>query len=74
MLERCRASFEVRRNRTLDRHAFLSRKQQQAESLHQYWNLFIGLALKCDFGEQTQGLMYDIFVLNMFNMQVQERL
>ena len=74
MLERSRACFEVRRNRTLDRHAFFSRKQQPAESLHQYWNILNGLASKCDFGEQTQSLVYDIFVLNMSNKQVQERL
>ena len=44
MLERCRACLEVRRNRTLERHTFLSRKQQPGESLHQYWNILNGLA------------------------------
>ena len=64
-LERCGASFEVRKNRTLDRHAFLSRKQQPGESLRQYWNILNGLASKCEFGEQTRSLVYDIFVLNI---------
>ena len=32
------------------------------------------MAAKCDFGEQTQSLVYDMFVLNMSNKQVQERL
>ena len=74
MLERCRASFEMRRKRTLDRHAFLSREQQPGETFHQYWNIFNCLASKCDFGEQTQCLVYDIFLVNMSNKQVQKRL
>ena len=32
------------------------------------------LASKCDSGEQTQSLVYYIFVLNMSNKQNQERL
>ena len=74
ILERCAECFEVKRNRILDRHAFFSRKQQPAESSHQFWNYLNGLAPKCDFGEQTQSLVYDMFVLNMSNKQVQERL
>ena len=74
ILEICAECFEVKRNRTLDRHAFFSRKQKPAESLHQFWNILNGLAAKCDFGEQTQRLVYDMSVLNMSNKQVQERL
>ena len=44
------------------------------ETLHQFWNVLIGLAAKCDFGNQTEGLVYDIFVLNMGNKKVQENL
>ena len=33
-----------------------------------------GLAARCDFGNQTEGLVHDIFVLNMNNKQVQEKL
>ena len=36
ILQRSTECFEVKRNRTLDRHAFFSRKQQPAESLHQF--------------------------------------
>ena len=60
--------------RTLDRRTFLSRKQKPTESLHQFWNIVNGLAAKCDFGKQTEGLVYDIFVLNMTNKKVQEKL
>ena len=74
ILQRCTECFEVKRNRTLDRHSFFSRKQHPEESLHQFWNVLNGLAAKCDFGEQTQSLVYDMFVLNMSNKQVQERL
>ena len=74
ILQRCTECFEVKGNRTLDRHSFFSRKQQPEELLHQFWNVLNGLAAKCDFGEQTQSLVYDMFVLNMSNKQVQERL
>ena len=33
-----------------------------------------GLAARCDFGNQTEGLVHDIFVLNMNNKQIQEKL
>ena len=38
--------------------------------MHQFWNVLNGLAAKCDFGNQTDG----IFVLNMANKQVLEKL
>ena len=72
--QNCEECFQVRRNRTLDRHTFLPRKQKPNETLHQFWNILNGLAAKCDFGNQTEGLVYDIFVLNMANKQVQEKL
>ena len=74
MAQHCTESFQIRRNRTLDRHTFLSRKQKPNETLHQFWNILNGLAARCDFGNQTEWLVYDIFVLNMANKQVQEKL
>ena len=74
IIQHCLECFQIRRNRTLDRHTFLSRKQKPSETLHQFWNVLNGLAAKCDFGNQTEGLVYDIFVLNMANKQVQEKL
>ena len=41
---------------------------------HQFWQVPNGLATRCDFGNQTEKLVYDIFVLNMENKQVQEKL
>ena len=64
-LQHCNECFQTRRSRTIDRHTFLSRKQKPNESLHQFWNALNGLAAKCNFGNQTEGLVYDIFVLNM---------
>ena len=58
----------------MDRHTFLSRKQKPNESLHQFWNALNGLAARCNFGNQTEGLVHDIFVLNMSNIVVQEKL
>ena len=60
ILNNWRDCFETRRNRTLGRHKFFSRKQKENESLHQFWNVLIGLASKCDFGNQSESLVYDI--------------
>ena len=74
MLQRCENCFHIARNRTLDRHKFLSRKQQANESLQQLWHALNGLASKCELGEITQTLMHDVFILNMNNKKVQEKL
>ena len=72
LMRYCNECFQIRRNRTSDRHVILSRKQKPSESLNQFWNALNGLAAKCDFGDQTESLVHDIFVLNMANKQVQE--
>ena len=74
LVQNCTECFQTRRNRTLDCHIFLSRKQKPTETLHQLWNVLNGLAACYDFGNQTEGLVHDIFVLNMINKQVQEKL
>ena len=58
----------------MDRHKFLNRKQKEDESLVQFWHVLNGLAANCDFGTQTPGLEYDIFVSNMKITAVQEKL
>ena len=73
LLEQCLNCFKIRRHKTSDRQAFLSRMQLPCKSLHQFWNVVNGLAAKCDFGNQTQRSGYDIFILNMSNKQVQEK-
>ena len=74
MIDRCVNCFHVARNRTLDRHRFLSRKQQPEESLQQFWHSLNGLASRCELGEITQTLVHDVFILNMNNKKVQEKL
>ena len=58
----------------MDRHKFLNRKQKDEESLEQFWHALNRLAANCDFGTQTKGLVYDIFVSNMKKTLVQEKL
>ena len=74
LLRNCVTTFAKLRNRTLDRFTFLSRKQNVNETLQQFWNSLTGLAAKCAFGEQTDSLILDVFILNMTNKTVQERL
>ena len=73
MLINCNSCFHIERNRTLDRHNFLSRKQLPTESLQQFWHALNDLAARCELGEITQTLVHDVFILNMNNRKVQER-
>ena len=74
LLKECNDAFQEKRNRLMDRHKFLNRKQKEDESLEQFWHALNGLAANCDFGTQTTGLVYDIVLSNMRNTVVQERL
>ena len=68
----CTDCFRKKRNRTLDRHRYFSRHQQQSESLFQFWHALNGLAAVCDFGEITPTLVLDMFILHMTNKTVQK--
>ena len=46
LMQNCTECFQIQRNRTLDRHTFLSRKQKPAETLNQFWNALNGLAAR----------------------------
>ena len=74
LLTLCTDCFREKRNRTLDRHRFFSRPQQQSESLFQFWHALNGLAALCDFGDITSTLVPDMFMLHMKNKKVQEKL
>ena len=74
LLKNCKECFQMRRKRTLDRHTFPSGKQGPSETLNQNWNVLNGLAVNCDFRNKTENWVYDIFILNMSNKQVQEKL
>ena len=74
MKDNCERMFRKQRNRTLERYKFFSRKQQNNETLRQFWNALTGLAARCDFEQQTESLIMDEFIQNMHNKTVQERL
>ena len=74
LLKECNDAFQNKRKKLIDRHKFVSKKQKEDESLEQFWPALNGLAANCDHSTQTTGLVYDIFVSNMKNTVVQERL
>ena len=74
LLQECNNAFQKKRVRLMDRIKFLNRKQNEDESLEQLRDALNGIASNCDFDTQTTGLVYGIFVSNMKNMVVQERL
>ena len=41
---------------------FLQKKQQQNETLRQFWNALTGLAARCEFEQQTESLIMDAFI------------
>ena len=63
-----------KKNETLDRFEFLSRKQKEHETLRQFWNELNGLVAKCNFGNITESLVKDLFIVNMNNKDVQQKL
>ena len=70
----CEQAFVIPRNRTLERYNFFARKQKQNETLRQFWHTLTGMAAKCAFGEQTEGLIMDTFIQNVNNKMVQQKL
>ena len=49
LLNNCKETFDTKRNLTLDRFRFLSRKQMQTETLEQFSHSVNGLAAECNF-------------------------
>ena len=74
LMTNCKDTFDTKRNQTLDRFRFVSRKQMQSETLKQFWDSLNGMAFECAFGTQTESLVHDFFILNMRNSTVQEKL
>ena len=74
LLKECNDAIQKKRNRLMNGHKFLNRKQRDDESLEQFWHALNELTANCDFGTQTTGLLYDIFVPIMKNTQVRDRL
>ena len=74
LLKTCKDSFEKSTNEALDRFEFLSRKQKENETLRQFWNELNGLAAKCNSGTITESLVKDVFIVNMNNKDVQQKL
>ena len=74
MIKEGESAFKVKRNRTMDRFLFLTRKQGEQETLEQFWNALNGLASICELQGLTKSLVHDVFIVNMRNTAVQERL
>ena len=74
LLKNCKDCFQKPKNETLYRFKFLSRKDKERESLRNFWNELNGLAAKCNFGGITNSLVKDVFIVNMANQDVQQKL
>ena len=49
----CEEAFSKRRNRTLERIKFFSRKQEEKPTRRQFWYTLTRSAANCEFGELT---------------------
>ena len=74
MKTNCEDTFQQPKKLTLDRFKFFLRKKLPNETLRQFWNVLTGLAARCEFEQQTEGLIMDTFIQNIHNKTVQERL
>ena len=74
LLKSSKDCSEKPKNETLDRFKFLSRKRKEGETLRQFWNELNGLAAKCNFGLITESFVKDVFIVNMTNKEVQQKL
>ena len=74
MINNCEETFRKTRSRTLERYTIFARKQQPNESLRQFWNALRGMAARCDFEQQTENLMMENFIQNLYSKAVQKRL
>ena len=52
----------------------LSGKQKENETLRQFWNELNGLAARCNFGNVTESLVKEVFIINMNKKEVQQKL
>ena len=67
MMTNCKDTLDTKRNWTLDRFRFLSKKQMQSVKLEQFWQSLNRMASECDFVTQTESLVHDVFIHNMRN-------
>lgn len=77
-LQAIMAKFEEycipRRNVTYERHIFLTRKQQNGESIDQYATELRNLVKTCEFGELSESLIKDRIILGIPDNGLRERL
>ena len=59
--EKREQAFMKSGNRTLERYKFLAREQKDRETLRQFWHTLTSFAATCEFGEQLQSPILDVF-------------
>ena len=74
LIKSCKECFGKPRNETLDRFKLLSHKQKEGETLRQFWSELNGLAAKCKFRGITESLFKNLFIVNMNNKEVQQKM
>ena len=62
------------RNITFDRYVFFSRKQKKGETVEQFYSILKELAENCDFENQEEVIIRDIFITNMLDDDIQREL
>ena len=67
-------SFTKVRNITYDRFVFYSCKQQNGESVENFYGRLIELAEKCTLGSEETTLIRNAFILNMIDHETQKEL
>ena len=72
--ELLKTTFMVTTNLTYERFKFFGRRQKKNESLEKFHEILSELAKNCKLGELESELVRDIFITNMRNVEIQNKL
>ncbi len=67
------AVFFIKRNITVTRVIFLSRRQREAETLEHFHAALTELAAKCHFRDLETELVRDLFITNITDLELQRK-
>ena len=66
--------FTKQRNISYDRNTFLNRKQSKGEPVKKFYGCLRELSLNCDLGSHEESIIWDVFIANKQDVDIQREL
>ena len=66
--------FTKQRKITFDRYTFLTRKQLKGEPVEKFYGCLRDFSLICDMGSHEESIIWDVFIANMQDGEIQREL